>query len=233
MASRSAGIALETDSAVDSRDAVAEANHRIANNLTIVAEYVRSELSSLSQEKTIDFLSIRRSLQQLSLRIDAIGRLHRLLTESSPAASVEICSYLREIADAACCSFARSERIKTLFIFDTETLVTAKQAVAIGAIASEALVNSIKYSHRGDEPSVISIGCKRTMCNGLIVEVKDDGVGQPIEFLDKGAQRAGAGTSLMQSFAHSLDAHLEIIKSQTGYIVRFEVPLLDQPAAPS
>jgi hypothetical protein len=33
----------------------------------------------------------------------------------------------------------------------------------------------------------------------------------------------------MQSFADSLDAHLEIIRSQTGYIVRFEVPLLDQP----
>jgi two-component sensor histidine kinase len=178
MASRPADIASETDTAVDPRDAVAEANHRIANNLTIIAEYVRSELSSLSQEKTPDFLSLRRSLQQLSLRIDAIGRLHRLLTASSPAASVEICSYLREIADAACCSFARSERIKTSFLFDAEVLVTAEQAVAIGAIASEALVNSIKYSHPGDEPGVISIGCKRTMCNGLVVEVKDDGAGR-------------------------------------------------------
>lgn len=233
MASRSTGIALETDSAVETRDAVAEANHRIANNLTIIAECVRSELSSLSQEKTLDFLSIRRSLQQLALRIDAIGRLHRLLTDSSPAASVEICSYLREVADAACRSFAPSERIKTLFLFDVEALVTAKQAVAIGAIASEALVNSIKYSHPLGEAGVISIGCRRTTCNGLIVEVKDDGVGQPIEFLDKGAQRAGAGTSLMQSLAQSLDAHLEIIKSQTGYIVRLEVPLRDQPAAPS
>lgn len=228
MALRSAGIALETDSATGGRDAVAEANHRIANNLTIIAEYVRSELSSLSQEKTVDFLSVRQSLQQLSLRIDAIGRLHRLLTDSSPAANVEICSYLREVADAACRSYASTERIKTSFLFDAEALVTAKQAVAIGAIASEALVNSIKYSHPDGEPGVISIGCKRTTCNGLIIEVKDDGSGQPLEFPDKGTQRGGAGTTLMQSFAHSLDAHLEIIKSQTGYIVRFEVPSLDQ-----
>ena len=230
MASRVADIASETNLAVDARDAVAEANHRIANNLTIIAEYVRSELSSLSQEKTPDFLSISRSLQQLSLRIDAIGRLHRLLTASSPAASVEICSYLREIVDAARCSLVRAERIKTLFLFETEALVTAKQAVAIGAIASEALVNSIKYSHPGDEPGVISISCKRAKCDGLIVEIRDSGVGRPPEFLDKGTQYGGAGTNLMLSFAHSLDAHLEIIKGQAGYIVRFEVPLSDQPS---
>jgi len=229
MASRLADIASETSTAIDTRDAVAEANHRIANNLTIIAEYVRSELCFLGQEKSPDLPSIRRSLQQLSLRIDAIGRLHRLLTASSPMASVEICSYLREIVDAACCSFARSERIKTLLLFDTEALVTAKQAVAIGAITSEALVNSIKYSHPGGEPGVISIGCKRTTCNGLVVEVKDDGAGRLPKFLDQGMQHGGTGVNLMQAFAHSLDAHLEIIEGQTGYVVRFEVPLCDRP----
>ncbi len=221
--------ASETKPAVDARDAAAEANHRIANNLTIIAQSVRSELSSLSHEKTADFLSIRRSLQRLLLRIDAVGRLHRLLTGSSPAASVEICAYLREIADAARCSLTRSERIKTLFLFDEEVLITAKQAVAIGAIASEALVNSIKYSHPDDERGVISISCRRTSFNKLVVEIKDDGIGQASEFLDKGTQLGGAGTSLMRTLAHSLNAHLEIIDAQPGYVVRVEMPLSDHP----
>lgn len=229
MASQLADIASETDSAGETRDAAAEANHRIANSLTIVAEYVRSELSSLCQEKTPDFLSIRRSLQQLSLRIDAIGRLHRLLTESSPGPSVEICSYLHEIADAARSSLARSERLKILFFFETEVLVAPKQAVTIGAIASEALVNSIKYSHPGGEPGVISIGCRLTGCDGLIVEIKDDGTGRPPEFLDTGKRQTGTGTSLMRTLARSLNARLEIIDVRPGYIVRVEVPLSEQP----
>jgi len=229
MAPLLADVASASTAAVDPQDAVAEANHRIANNLTIIAEYLRSELSSLSQQKPPDFLSVKRSLQQLSLRIDAIGRLHRLLTHSSPAASIEICSYLREVADAARCSLASAERIKTLFFFDAESLVTAKQAVAIGAITSEALVNSIKYAHPGDKPCVISIGCQRTGCDRLVIEIKDDGSGRPLDFVNKATQNGGTGISLMQTLARSLSAHLEIFDGQPGYIVRLEVPLSDHP----
>jgi two-component sensor histidine kinase len=224
MAPRLADVASETKPAIDPPDAAAEANHRIANNLTIIAEYVRSELFSLSGEKTPDFPTIKRSLQQLSLRIDAIGRLHRLLTSSSLAASVEICAYLREIADAARCSIARAERMKILFFSESEALVTAKQAGAIGAIASEALMNSIKYSHSDDEPVIISIVCKRIGCNGLVIEIKDDGAGRPQEFPGK-SQYGGAGIRLMRTLAHSLNGYLEIIDGHPGCTVRFELPL--------
>jgi two-component sensor histidine kinase len=226
MASRLADVASGTKPSIELGDAAAEANHRIANNLAIIAEYVRSELLFLDQEKTADFQSIRRSLQHLSLRIDAIGRLHRLLTSSSPEAGVEISTYLREIAGAAQCSLAPDERIKILFLSDTEASVTAKQAAAIGAIASEALVNSIKHSHPANEPGVISIGCKRIRCGGLLIEIQDDGVGRSHEH--PGEQREGAGTDLMRAFARSLNATLEIIDGHPGHIVRFELPLSDQ-----
>lgn len=228
MAPRLANVASEPPLAIDPQDAAAEANHRIANNLTIIAEYVRSELSSFSQEKPPDLLSIRRSLQQLSLRIDAIGRLHRLLTNTPSTANVEICSYLREIADAARCSLARADRIHTLFFLETDVLVSAQQAVAIGAIASEALANSIKYAHPEHVPGVVSIRCERTGCNRVVIEIKDDGVGRPPSFLEKGAPYGGTGTGLMRSLADSLNAHLQIIDGQSGYIVRFEVPLPEQ-----
>jgi two-component sensor histidine kinase len=226
MASRLADVASGTKPSIEPGDAAAEANHRIANNLAIIAEYVRSELLSLDQEKTADFQSIRRSLQHLSLRIDAIGRLHRLLTSSSPEDGVEISAYLREIAGAAQCSLAPDERIKILFLFDAEALVTAKQAVAIGAIASEAVVNSIKHSHPANEPGVISIGCKRIRCDGLLIEIKDDGVGRLQEH--PGKQWGGAGSDLMRAFAHSLNATLEFVDGHPGHIVRFELPLSDQ-----
>lgn len=161
---------LETKPALDPRDAAAEANHRIANNLSIVAAHVRSELLSLSQEKRPNFLSVSCSLRHLSLRIDAIGQLHRLLTRSSPA-SVEVCAYLREIAGAAYHSLVHREPINISFLCDTEALVTPKQAVAIGAIVSEALVNSIKYSHPDGKLGVITIGCKRVRRNRLVIEI--------------------------------------------------------------
>lgn len=224
MAPRSADLASDMEPAIDHRDAAAEANHRIANNLTIVAEYVRSELSSLSQEKIPDFLSIRRSLQQLSLRIDAIGRLHRLLTRSSHPAEIEICAYLREVADAARCSFVQAGRVHFLFSLESEALVTAKQAIAIGAVASEALINSIKYAHPDDEPGVISIFCRRTTCGGLVVEIKDDGVGRGRELPSKGLKYRGAGTDLMRALAYSVNAGLEVADGHPGHVVRLTLP---------
>jgi two-component sensor histidine kinase len=223
MASPLAELASEPKPAADTRDAAAEANHRIANNLTIIAEYVRSALFSLSQDRPPDFVAIERSLQHLSLRIDAIGRLHRLLTVSR-AASVEICAYLQEIADAARRSFPHAERMRILFSFDAETLVTAKQAAAIGAIASEALINSIKYSHPVGECNVITIACRRTSCNGLMIEIKDDGVGWARELLSEGTKYSGAGSDLMRVLARSLNATLEFLDGHPGHIVRFELP---------
>lgn len=225
MAPCTADIDPETKLSIDPAVTAAEANHRIANNLSIVAAYVRAELLSLSRQEAPDFRSIRRSLQRLSLRIEAIGKLHRLLTSSSSTSSVEICAYLREIARAARRSLAPDERMKILFLFDTEALITAQQAVAVGGIASEALVNSIKYSHPDHEPGVISIGCKRARSNGLVIEIRDDGSGRPHEFA---AKQYGGGTRLMRTLAYSLNATLEIIDGNPGCIVRCELPLSDQ-----
>jgi hypothetical protein len=185
MASRLINVASEPRLAIDPQDAAAEANHRIANNLTIIAEYVRSELSSLSPEKIPDFASIRRSLQQLALRIDAIGRLHRLLTNAPSAAKVEICSYLREIADAVRCSLARAERINTLFFFETEALVSSQQAVAIGAIASEALVNSINTPIRMMKPASSALAARERDAAGSSSKLKTMASGGRLRFWTK------------------------------------------------
>jgi two-component sensor histidine kinase len=136
---------------------------------------------------------------------------------------------LREIVDAARCSLAQPKGMDILFSFDAEALVTAEQAVAIGAIASEALINSIKYSHPGDQAGAVNIGCRRTRCNGLVVEIKGAGGGRPREFQAKGSQYRGTGTDLMRTLARSLNANLEIIDGDPGRLIRLELPLPNQP----
>src|SRR5262249_14660987 len=50
-----------------------EANHRIANNLTILAGLIRSEIGTLPADALIDRLYISHALEQISVRIDAVG----------------------------------------------------------------------------------------------------------------------------------------------------------------
>jgi two-component sensor histidine kinase len=123
-------------------DPVVEAHHRIANNLAIIAGLIRSELLTLSTDARPNIDYIERLLQQMSVRIDSLGRFHRLLMAPSHAGTVELGAYLREIVDAAGRLLTNTEHTKILCRFENETTVPAKQAAAIGLLVGEALVNA-------------------------------------------------------------------------------------------
>lgn len=206
-------------------DAVVEANHRIANNLAIIAALIRSELSTLATDARPNIGYIERLLQQMSVRIDSLGRLHRLLMDTSQGGSVELCSYLREIADAAARSLTNTEHTKILCRFEEETTVSAKRAAAIGLLVGEALVNAIKHAHPLNEAGTIWLTCKRTEPAGLIVEITDDGIGAPLDFGSTAKQETGTGARLMRNIAHELGASLEFVRSAPGQMVRLALPL--------
>jgi|SRR5690348_355443 two-component sensor histidine kinase len=228
MTPRLVDVASETQSAINPRDAAAEANHRIANNLSIIAGYVRSELSSFNPGTPLDIRSIRRTLQQLSLRIDAIGRLHRLLTNSPGESNVEISVYLREIVDAVSCSLPQDENPDVLFLLDARVLLPAEQVIVIGAIVSEALFNSVKHAHpRGVRPT-ICVGCRRSRPDRLLIEIEDDGMPLSRVLAGKDIHTGGAGAQLMRTLARSIDAELEFADANPGYAVRIDLPISDQ-----
>jgi two-component sensor histidine kinase len=205
-------------------DPVVEAHHRIANNLAIIAGLIRSELLTLATKAQPNAGYTRRLLQQMSLRIDAVGRLHRLLMNTTHGATVELCTYLREIVDAVSCSLTDAEHTKIVCSFGEQATVSAKQAAAIGLFVGEALVNAIKHAHPMDESGTIWINCKRAATTSLLVEIIDDGVGTSSDFDPASAQTIGSGAKLMRGIAQDLGAELAFIKGNPGQIVRLELP---------
>jgi len=205
-------------------DPVVEAHHRIANNLAIIASLIRSELLTLARKAQADAGYTRRLLQQMSLRIDAVGRLHRLLMNTTHGGTVELCAYLREIVDAVTCSLTDAERTKIVCSFGEQATVSAKQAAAIGLFVGEALVNSIKHAHPMDESGTIWINCKRAATASLLVEIIDDGAGTPLDLGSPAPRTIGSGAKLMRGIAHDLGAELAFINGNPGQIVRLELP---------
>jgi two-component sensor histidine kinase len=222
------GHLVDSISAVElipAADPVLEANHRIANNLSIIAGLIRSELLTLTADARPNIEYIERLLQQMSLRIDAVGRLHRLLMNTNHRGAVELCAYLREVIDAATCSLTNAEHTKIECNFEGETTVSAKQAAAIGLFVAEALVNAIKHAHPLDQSGTIRISCTQAETS-LLIEIRDDGIGAPLDFAATDRPANGAGARLMRSIAHDLGAQVEFIKGSPGQIVRLELPLL-------
>lgn len=213
---------------IGASDAAAEANHRIANTLAIIAGLIRSELLRLAPDARTDLERMRRLLQQTSVRIDALGRLHRLLMDSQRRDTVDISAYLREIADAATFSLTnRDQRI--LCAFEDEITVPAKQATAIGLLVTEALVNSIKHAHPPHDPTTIWLTCKRSETTVLRVEIIDDGTGMVLDFASTEKSASGSGVRLMRHIARDLGGTLQFGGGAEGQIVRLEVPLTASP----
>jgi two-component sensor histidine kinase len=218
------GHLADTIQSIPVSDPVVEAHHRIANNLAIIAGLIRSELLTLARKAQPDAGYTRRLLQQMSLRIDAVGRLHRLLMNTAHGGTVDLCAYLREIVDAVTCSLTDAEHTKIVCSFGEQATVSAKQAAAIGLFVGEALVNSIKHAHPLDQSGTIWINCKRAATASFLVEIIDDGAGTSVDVGAPAKQTIGSGARLMRGIAHDLGAELAFIKGNPGQIVRLELP---------
>src|SRR5579872_6235621 len=192
MLTRSFDSAEETERVADI-DSVDEANHRIANSLAIIAGAVRSELSTLM--RTPDRESVRRSLELLSLRIDAVAQLHRLLMNSDINGVVVLRAYLHDIIEAATCSLANVETTKILFISETASTVSVHEAITIAAFIVEAIINSIKHSKAPQERTTIQITCRPLATETLLIEIQDNGAGTIPDFAAKCGRSAGRGAA--------------------------------------
>jgi two-component sensor histidine kinase len=211
-----AEAAEEANTAALPDAAAVEADHRIANNLSIIAALIRSQAANLPEEPMLPRADVRALLQETSVRIDSVGRLHRLLMHRDGHAIVDLPAYLREIADAAMCSLAGAERTEFSFDLNPHYITSPKQGVAIG------ITNALKYAHPAGVAGKIQISSRESPDGRLAIEIADDGVGLPEGF--DPTVSSGKGLRLMRALAEQLGGRLDFEQGLIGLSVRLEVP---------
>ena len=92
------------------------------------------------------------------------------------------------------------------------------QAVPLGLIINESVVNSIKYSK--DQDVTVHISLRREDENHLLLEIADNGVGLPVEF--DWVEHQSMGLDLLKGLSKQLKGHLSI-KNNNGVqiVIRF------------
>jgi two-component sensor histidine kinase len=208
---------------VDAKTLVGESNHRIANNLAVIAGLVRLEASrAREKEGPLTSREVHLLLQQVAERIETVSRLHRLLVEATRGVAIDLGEYLRDVADAIVSSLAVAGQAKLQHTFTRRCMVPAEAAISIGLIVGEMVTNAVKYAHPSGVAGRISVGCSRAADNSLVVEVADDGVGLPEGF---DPERQGSlGFMIMRSLAGQLGAALDFDQNGLGLVVRLRLP---------
>ncbi len=194
---------------------LAEANHRIANNLARVISIVRLQTTHLAKStKSMSSQEVSDLLGELASRIEAVGRLHKLLSRGGRDANLEVGDYLEEVCQSLTSSLTATRQMRLSHRFDGACFLPADQLVLVGLIVTELVMNAVKYAHPTAVPTRISVDCKQAPDGTLFVEVADDGVGLP-EAFDPSVD-GGLGFRVMRALAEQLGGKLSFRSDALG-----------------
>jgi two-component sensor histidine kinase len=199
-----------------------ESDHRIANNLALIVGLVRLRARAVVQKPgPIARDEVRLLLDDIATRVEAVARLHRMLSRPSRQALVEVGDYLQEICASLTTSLSADGRVLLSYETAASCLLPPEQALSLGLLIIELMTNSVKYAHPTGVAGKIHIACRQTAGGGLVVNFSDDGVGLP-ENLDPMTD-GGLGFRLVRSLAEQLGATVGFDHGPLGTRVRLEM----------
>ncbi|MEJ0013481.1 MAG: histidine kinase dimerization/phosphoacceptor domain -containing protein [Bauldia sp.] len=187
-----------------------EMRHRIANSLQIIASILLMKARTVQSEET------RRHLEDAHQRVMSVATVQEQLRGTGFGDHIEIGPYLRKLCDSLGKSMIGADRSIAVVVEAGEGAAVSGQAVSIGLIVTELLINAVKHAFPLNRAGTIRVAYRATGPAWRLT-VSDDGVGRPT---GEGKPAAnGLGTSIVQALVQQLDAQLDIASSAQGMTV--------------
>ena len=204
-------------------DPAAEANHRVANSLTLLGGLVRMQARAAGRaNKPFSNAEVRLMLDGIAARVATVGQLHRTLAHLPADGMVSINGHLRDICASLVNAFSSEQRQVSIRHSGADCLVYTRQVQSITLIVCEILTNSMKYAHPTGIPVEISLLCEAAPKGTLEVTISDDGVGLPEGF--DTTKDGGLGFQIIRLLATELGAKPDVFSDNLGSTFRLSVP---------
>jgi two-component sensor histidine kinase len=200
---------------------VQEADHRIANDLALLASFIRLKAAELAREsaapQTLDVLIL---LESVRSQIASIAHLHGSLSRQGPTASADLGERLRDV----CAPLAAilSDRMEVIEDFSTGIQAPAALILPVTQIVAEAITNAIKHAARPGHTGTIMVRCRTDETGRVLIEVVDDGPG-----LGEGVDPStggGLGFRLIRALGKQIGARIEFESVRHGLCFRLTLP---------
>ena len=194
-----------------------EVHHRVKNNLQVVSSLLRLEAARDANASTV---SVLRDMQG---RIQAMGLLHESLYGSGNFASVDLATYLRQLATQAFATFSTRSGAVRLDVQMASVEVSMDQAITCGLLVNELVSNSLKHAFPGGRTGVLRIALRALDNPGhWQLRISDDGVGMPPDLAQR--QPGSLGLQLATDLADQLGGPLRRADGPgTDFSVDFQI----------
>ncbi len=184
-----------------------EMQHRVANSLQIIASILLLKARAVTSGKT------RRDLQDAHQRVMSVAEVQRHLSASEGVDQIEVGPYINKLCNSLLSSMVGDQPV-SLTVMADKGLIGSDQAVSLGLIVTELVINSIKYAFpipkKGD---AIDVSYKVAGEDWLLV-VMDNGIGKDVGPGTKSG--GGLGTAIVQALVNQLGATIITIGNSAG-----------------
>jgi len=201
----------------DQKDTLlSEMSHRVANSLQIIASILLLKARSVNSEETRDHLV------DAHRRVMSVAALQQQLKATGSGEKIELGDYLEKLCETLAASMIGDKRKITLNVVSDLGAVVSEQAVSIGLIVTELVINALKHAF----PSDITVG-------HILVKYEVAGTGWKLSITDNGSgmlgnpndRPIGLGTSIVKALAQQLEADVAIASDGSGTSVIITHPM--------
>ncbi|MEW9853772.1 sensor histidine kinase [Novosphingobium sp. M1R2S20] len=190
-----------------------ELQHRVGNNLQMVAAVLSLQLRSLEEPKA------RRAISDAVARVQVIGSIQRRLYRNN-GELVPLDDFIREVSEQQMRSSGRPG-IGCNIKAGSGLILAPDGAVPMALILAEALANAIEHGFPSDGTGEIQVVLE-IRNETVALEVHDDGSGLPEAFDFEQADSLGLRISRVLS--RQLGANFALQNKSQGAMMRLEVP---------
>src|SRR5664280_2491034 len=188
-----------------------EMQHRVSNSLQIIASILLIKARTVKTEDT------RLQLEDAHQRVMSVAAVQQHLQVSGRGATIEIATYLTKLCETLAQSMIGDSRPISLKVEADAGTIVSHQAVSIGLIVTELVMNALKHAFHGEKKNGAIVVSYKVSDTDWKLTISDNGIGKSEPGTNQ--KRGGLGTSLVQSLAKQLDAQVDIASDSHGTAV--------------
>jgi len=188
-----------------------EMQHRIANSLQIIASILLLKASTVQSEET------RQHLQDAHKRVMSVAAVQHQLRDSGHGDQIEVTPYLSKLCESLAQSMIGDSRPITVEVVGDGDTVSSTNAVSIGLIVTEGVLNALKHAFHGDKLDGRIVIAYKVNGSDWKLSIADSGRGMHRE--GASAAKAGLGTSIVNALAQQLEAVVDVVGGADGTTV--------------
>src|SRR5690242_15977723 len=193
-----------------------EMNHRINNSLQIIASILLLKAHTVQSDDT------RRHLQDAHERVMSVAAVQEQLHPTPFGALIEAKSYLTKLCESLAVSMILDDQPISIRVEAGKGSTTSEQAVSMGLITTELVMNALKHGFPDGARGKIVVGFESTDLAWRLA-VSDDGVGISTRLADAPV-RTGLGTSIVEALTRQLGGRVATSAASPGTTVSVTVP---------